>query len=435
MTNTDQQRTIVLTKLLVGEITLAEAGTLMKLSERQVWRLKDAFQSHGPAALVHGNRGRSSPRRLADDIRQRIVELASTRYAGINDSHLADLLAEEEGITVSRVAVRRILRAAGRSSPRRRRAPRHRSRRDRMPQAGMLLQLDGSRHDWLEGRGSWLSLIGAIDDATGTVTGATFRAQEDAAGYLTVLRQTIRGHGVPLAVYRDRHTIFEASGDSLTLEEQLVDRRTPTQVGRAFDELGVTSIAARSPQAKGRIERLWGTFQDRLVGELRLAGAADREAAERVLERHLVRHNRRFSVSAADPATAWRPRPAARELDRICCLKYRRVVANDHTVRAGATILQLPPGPGRRGYAGKRVEIHLRLDGRLAVWDGERFLLVTPAPADPVQLRSLESARGVRGTMPLSSVSTPLRPAADHPWRRLNRRSKLYRRLTESVIT
>jgi hypothetical protein len=149
-----------------------------------------------------------------------------------------------------------------------------------MPQAGLLVQLDGSRHDWLEGRGPRLSLVGAIDDATGVVTGATFREQEDALGYLMVLRETVRRHGIPLAVYRDRHTIFETPATALTLEEQLVDRRTPTQLGRALEELGINSIAARTPQAKGRIERLWGTFRDRLVSELRLAGAADREAAE-----------------------------------------------------------------------------------------------------------------------------------------------------------
>ncbi len=180
----------------------------------------------------------------------------------------------------------------------------------------------------------------------------------------------------------------------MTLEEQLADTRTPTQLGRALEELGITSIAARSPQAKGRIERAWGTLQDRLVTELRLAGADDRETANAVLARFLPRFNRRFTVPAADPAPAWRPLPAGIRIDRVCCLKYRRVVANDHTVRAGATILQLPPGPGRRGYAGRRVELQLRLDGRIVVWDGERELLTIPAPADPVQLRALDVRPG-----------------------------------------
>jgi hypothetical protein len=219
---------------------------------------------------------------------------------------------------------------------------------------------------------------------------------------------------------------------ALTLEEQLVDRRTPTQFRRALAELGITSIAARSPQAKGRIERAWGTFQDRLVTELRLAGTVDREGAERVLAGFLPKFNRRFVVPAANPDPAWRRLPADLRFDRVCCLKYRRVVANDHTVRVGSTILQLPPGPGRRGYAGRRVELHLRLDGRLVVWDGKRELLATPAPADPVQLRALTAARVDVGTA-VPSAAHHEAPLADHPWRRVPVNSKLYqRRLTES---
>jgi len=417
----------------VGEVTTAEAAALLGLSERQVWRLRRGFERDGPAALVHGNRGRPSSRRLAETVRARIVELARTTYDGANDSHLAELLAEHEGIEIGRSSLQRLLRGAGLASPRRRRPARHRSRRDRMPQEGLLLQTDGSRHDWLEGRGPRLTLVGAIDDATGRMTAATFRDQEDVAGYLTVLRETVRRHGIPLAIYRDRHTLFETPKSSLqTLEEQLADTRTPTQLGRALAELGITSIAARSPQAKGRIERAWGTFQDRLVTELRLAGASDIAAANRVLARFVPRFNRRFVVPAANPDPAWRPLPAGLRLDRICCLKYRRVVANDHTVRVGSTILQLPPGPGRRGYAGRRVELHLRLDGRLVVWDGERELLTTTAPADPVQLRALTAARVEVGTSAPSAAhhETPL---AEHPWRRVPINSKLYqRRLTES---
>ncbi|HEY4754170.1 MAG TPA: ISNCY family transposase, partial [Candidatus Limnocylindrales bacterium] len=394
MTNREQQRAQVLTRLLVGDVTTAEAAILLGLSERQVFRLRRGLERDGPAALVHGNRGRTSSRRLAPVTAARIVALARTTYDGANDCHLAELLAEHEGIVIGRSSLRRLLRSAGLASPRRRRAPRHRSRRDRMPQAGMLLQVDGSRHDWLEGRGPRLTLVAGIDDATGRLTGAVFREQEDTAGYLVVLRDTVRRHGVPLAVYRDRHTLFEAPrGSLMTLEEQLADTRLPTQLGRAFDELGITSIAACSPQAKGRIERSWGTLQDRLVTELRLAGAHDLASADEVLARFLPRFNRRFAVPAADPAPAWRPLPAGTRIERVCCLKYRRVVANDHTVRAGATILQLPPGPGRRGYAGRRVEVQLRLDGRIVAWDGERELLTVPAPADPVQLRALEAAR------------------------------------------
>lgn len=435
MTSREQQRAQVLTRLLVGDVTAAEAAVLMGLSERHVFRLRRGLERDGPAALVHGNRGRASARRLDPRTAERVLELARTTYDGANDCHLAELLAEHEGIVIGRSSLRRLLRGAGRASPRRRRAPRHRSRRDRMPQAGMLLQVDGSRHDWLADRGPRLTLVGGIDDATGRLTGAVFREQEDTAGYLVVLRDTVRRHGIPLAVYRDRHGLFETPrGSLMTLEEQLADTRIPTQLGRAFEELGVTSIAARSPQAKGRIERAWGTLQDRLVTELRLAGAHDLSTANEVLARFLPRFNRRFTVPAADPEPAWRPLPAGVRVDRVCCLKYRRVVANDHTVRVGPSILQLPPGPGRRGYAGRRVEVQLRLDGRIVVWDGERELLAVPAPADPVQLRALESARPEVGSAaPSAAYRSGMIPAADHPWRSMpvNRRRESTR-LTES---
>lgn len=429
---------MVLVRVAGGELSVTEAAALLRLSERQVWRLRAAFERDGPAALVHANRGRVSARRLPDATRERILELASGRYAGVNDTHLAELLAEHEGIAIGRSSLRRLLRAAGRASPRRRRAPRHRSRRDRMPAEGLLLQLDGSRHDWLGDRGPRLTLVGAVDDATGRLVAATFREQEDAAGYLVLLRDLVRRHGVPVAVYRDRHSIFEtADRGLLTLEEQLADQRTPTQVGRALAELGIGSIAAGSPQAKGRVERTWGTLQDRLVIELALAGAVDLAGANRVLARFLPRFNRRFAVPAANLVPAWRPLPEGLRVEHVCCLKYRRRVASDGTVRLGATILQLPVGRGGRSLAGKDIELQHRLDGRIVAWDGERELLVREAPLDPVQLRALRAARPALGSLP-PSAATAAAPRA-HPWRRVAPGSKLYRqqqkerRLSESM--
>ena len=295
-----------------------------------------------------------------------------------------------------------------------------------MPREGLLLQTDGSRHDWLEGRGPWLTLVGYIDDATGRVTGATFREQEDSAGYLEALATTVRRYGVPGAVYHDRHTIFEpAESEPLTLEEQLIDTRVPTQLGRTFLELGIGSVKARSPQAKGRIERLWGTLQDRLVAELRIAGVDDRDGANAFLPRYLARHNRRFAVPAADPEPAWRRLPTGTRLERVCCFKYRRTVARDGTVRAGATTLQLPAKANGRSRAGQQIELHVRLDGRLVVWDGQRELVATPAPLDAVQLRALAGARVEVGEMPRSAATaTKVRP--DHPWRRVRPGTKLH---------
>jgi transposase len=416
MSSTEQRRAWILNRLGKGDLRTSEAADLLGLSERHVWRLRAAFEADGPARLVHGNRGRASPRRIEARIAERVVALAQGRYAGCNDTHLAELLAEHEGIVLGRVTVRRILRSAGIASPRRRRPPRHRSRRERMPQEGLLVQLDGSRHDWLEGRGPWLTLVGAIDDATGTVPAATFREQEDAAGYLELLRTIVRRKGIPVAVYRDRHGIFEPVIEPTRGREPGDHGRSLSQVGRALVELGIESIPAGSPQAKGRIERLWGTWQDRLVAELRLAGADDRASANRVLTAYLPRFNRRFGVPAADPAAAWRARPRDLRLDRVCCFKYRRRVASDHTVRMDGQVLQLPPGPGRVGYAGRRVEVHVRLDGRIVAFDGERELLVSPAPPDAGALRARRDHRAGPGLTPAPAEFGPM-PAADHPWR------------------
>jgi transposase len=427
MTSRDQQRAHVLTRLVAREIEVGEAALLMGLSERQTWRLRRAFLAHGPAGLVHGNRGRASPRHLDETARARVVELAQGRYDGANDCHLTELLAEREGISLGRVTVRRILRAAGIATPRRRRPPRHRSRRERMPQAGLLLQLDGSRHDWLEGRGPWLTLVGAVDDATGAIVAATFRDAEDSAGYLEIQRATIRRHGLPAAVYRDRHGAFEHAEPLPAPELRLADGRLRTQVGRALAELGIRSIAAGSAQAKGRVERTWGTCQDRLVTELRLAGATDRASANRVLARFLPRYNRRFAIEPADPEPAWRPLPADVELDAVLAFRYRRVVANDHTIRIGGMVVDLPRLPGGHGYAGRRVEVSLRLDGRFVVSDGERRLLVRRTALDPARLRSLETARPVLDTPGPSLREAPgYPPKATHPWRRVASGTKLH---------
>ena len=199
----------MLNHVLAAELTAKEAAGYLHLSVRSLRRLLARYHpDEGAAALVHGNRGRIPANRLDDELRARLVELASTTYQGVDRAHLADLLAEREGIVVAERTLRRVLAEAGLPAVRRRRPRGHRLRRERMAKAGMLLQVDGSRHDWLEGRGPWLTLVGGIDDATGLVTGATFRGQEDTAGYLEVLIQTAHAYGLPLALYSDRHGIF-----------------------------------------------------------------------------------------------------------------------------------------------------------------------------------------------------------------------------------
>lgn len=251
----EQTRLLVLNALNRAELKMAEAARLLGLSLRQVRRLRRAYRRRGAAALAHGNRGRRSPRRLADTVRRRIITLARTRYSAINHSHFTELLEERESLRLSRQTVSRILNRAGVPSPRRRRPPKHRTRRERAPREGMLIHFDGSHHAWLEARGPRLVLHAAVDDATGKVLGAWFETEETAAGYFHVFRQVALGPGLPLAAYTDRHGIFQLRRATWTLQEQLQGHRTPTQVGRLLQDLGIHWIPASSPQAKGRIDR------------------------------------------------------------------------------------------------------------------------------------------------------------------------------------
>ncbi|MGH2467344.1 MAG: ISNCY family transposase [Candidatus Limnocylindrales bacterium] len=412
MTTREQQRIEVVSRWLAGILTTGEAVSLLGCSERTAWRLRAAMLERGADGLAHGNRGRPSPRRLPEVTRERILALARTTYRGYNDTHLAEALAEDEAIGLGRSSLQRLLRGAGLASPRKRRPPRYRSRRERMAQAGLLVQVDGSRHDWLEGRGPWLTLVGGIDDATGIVVGAVFREAEDGVGYLTIVRDMARQHGLPAALYRDGSSVFAPTRPRTRADDEA------TQVGRALTELGIASIAAGSAQAKGRIERLWGTFQDRLVSELRRAGAADRVAANAVLRVFLPPFNRRFAVPPASPVAAWRPVPPDLDLARVCAFRWRRAVGSDSTVRLHGALLQLPPGPGGRSLAGRRVEVELRLDGRLLVLADGRLLAAVPAPPEPRRLRDVR-VLDPGAPPPAAGPERPgYRPRADHPWNR-----------------
>jgi hypothetical protein len=335
---------------------------------------------------------------------------------------------------VSRPSVRRILFAAGIRSPKKRRPSKHRRRRERYVKEGMLLQMDGSRHDWLEGRGPELTLIASIDDATGKVPFALFREQEDAQGYFLLLREMVAKQGIPLAVYHDRHGIFERpplEGPG-TLEEQLRGEMPTTQFGRLLKELEIESIAARSPQAKGRVERLFGTFQDRLVSELRLAGAQTLQEANRVLKAFLPRFNRKFAVPPAEEGLAYCPVPADLVLDEVFCFKYYRTVGADNVVTLGTHRIQIHPCNGRQNYHRARVEIQQRMDGSLAVYYQRKCLATKAAPATAPVLRVQRRGRPAPQESFSPSASPlpqekkqipkkkPLRPkpAPDHPWRK-----------------
>ena len=246
----EEQRACVLNQVLASQLTSQQAAGLLGVSVRQVRRLKSRYGMAGVRGLVHGNSGRSPDHRLPEAVRQRVVELARTVYDGFNWQHLTEKLQEDEGLTVSRSSVRRLLTQAGLAAVRPRRAPRRRRRRERVPREGMLLQADGSRHQWLGPEGPYWTLVGGIDDATGKVPWALFREQEDAAGYMAWLQHVVEHEGVPVALYVDRHGIFKQTRKRKTLAEQLAGAWLPTQFGRVLQELGITLIQACSPQAK-----------------------------------------------------------------------------------------------------------------------------------------------------------------------------------------
>jgi hypothetical protein len=365
-----------------GELSVKRAGELLGLSARQVRRIRKAVKRYGAKGVTHGNRGRRPWNRSEEKLREQIAKLRGAKYVGFNDQHFTEKLVEVEGLAVSRATVRRVLRSAGMEAVRKRRPPRHRRRRERKAQEGQMIIWDGSPHAWLEERGPRLCLQGAIDDATGKLlAGAHFEEQECSAGYLRVLAAIVRTHGVPWTAYMDRHSSLKRNDHYWSLEEELRGEREPTQVGRALHALGVEVIYALSAQAKGRVERLWGTLQDRLVSELRLAGARSMKQANAVLEKFREDFNRRFAVAASVARPAWRKPPRALELERACSFYYSATVLNDNTVRVRGRVIDIPPGPRARGYAHARVEVRQLLDGCWRVYYQDRVIAAAPSSA------------------------------------------------------
>src|SRR5215470_9565044 len=281
----------LLKALCAGRVTTRQVATALGLSLRQTRRLRRRFEVGGAAGLAHRGRGRSSPRRLPSEKRQAVTELMTTLYVGFNDSHLTEKLREQHGLLISRESVRRLRQQLGRAPCHRRRPPR--ARRRRVPEAarGALVQIDGSPFAWLEGRGPELMLLGAIDDATSEILALQFRPTEDVHGYTALFQQLFTTHGLPLAIYGDRLNLLVRNDEHWSIEEELAGAQFPTHLGRMLQELGVAYIAAHSPQAKGRVERLWATLQDRLVSELRLRGLRTLAAAEAFLPAYLADHN------------------------------------------------------------------------------------------------------------------------------------------------
>lgn len=394
MSTKELGRLQALQQVLDGRLTGTGAADILNLSLRHIRRLLARLKELGPSALAHALRGKPSKKRTAEAIRRKVIHLATTKYAGLNDTHMHEKITEAEKIQINQETLRLILRQNGIASPRKHRPPKHRQRRERMTQAGLMILTDGSTHDWLEGRGPRMSLLGIIDDATGSVLAATFREQEDTAGYLHIFRHMARTVGLPVSAYTDRHSIFVSYKKNWSLEEQLQGKTEPTQLGRALQELGIQLILSTSPQARGRVERLWGTFQDRLVSELRLADAKSLDDANRLLPVLLPDFNRRFTRLPNSSTPAWRKLPPGTNLDRIFCLKYPRVVANDNTVRIADRIFDIPPGPRGCSFARSVVDLCQLPTGAWKIYLNDRLIASFPTDAQPVRALRRTPLRG-----------------------------------------
>jgi transposase-like protein len=398
MSERQWKRQDAVARVAAGKLTMAEAAQVLGVSVRQVRRIRRRVERHGAAGVAHGNRGRVPVNKLPAAVRARMLRLRRTTYQDFNDQHFTEKLAlRTPPLQASVRTVRRVLRTAGIAAPRQRRAVKHRRRRERRAQAGLMLLWDGSRHEWLEGRGPTLCLMAAIDDATGELLpGAHFVTQECAAGYLHVLQAILHAYGRPWSIYMDQHGALKRNDDHWTFAEEQRGRQDPTQVGAALQALEIEAIFALSPQAKGRVERLWGTLQDRLVSELRLAGAATLADANAVLTRYRPEHNQRFTVAAAECTPAWRPLRRGHDLARLCSFRYEATVLKDNTVRLGGHILDIPAGPRGRSYADRRVEVRQLLDGSWRVYLAN-MLLATGAATAPTELRALRRRKHGRG--------------------------------------
>jgi len=369
MSAKERDRLAVIRRVADREMTQARAGELLQLGPRQVKRLVSAFRRRGDRGLVSGRRGKPSNNRLDGAVVARIEAALRDRYPDFGATLAAEKLLEHEGIRVSKETVRAIQVRLGLHVPRERRKKRVFQLRERRPRFGELIQIDGSVHDWLEGRGPKLTLIVFIDDATGQLTSMRFAPAETTRAYQETLRAHILAHGVPLALYLDRHGIFRINAKDVTSGDGL------TEFGRVTGRLGIEQICAWTPQAKGRVERANKTLQDRLIKEMRLAGIADMAAAQAFLEGFRARHNARFAVEprrAEDAHTPWRDGVEA--LDAALAIHEPRTLSKALTFSAGGAVHCIRTKGAGMALRGAKVVVRFYLDGRMDVVFKDRVL-------------------------------------------------------------
>ena len=421
----------VLRRVVDETISLKEAARYMDVSYRQAKRLRKKAEG-GAAALVHGNKGREPANKLPGEVREKVLTLSHEGYREFNDTHFTEVLLGQ-GVEISRESVRVLRRGAGIGPKRKRKARRHHRRRSRKTSEGLMILWDGSPHRWFGPEADPCCLMASMDDATGKVLALFFCSHECSWAYLELLRRVVSDYGVPCSIYQDKHTALKRNDEYWSLEEELAGKREPTQVGRAVEALGIECIFANSPQAKGRIEKLFETLQDRLVAELGRLGIKDIEGGNAYLDGGFREEfNRRFAV-AAPGEHRWRRLQAAVDLERICSFSYSGTVANDNAVRFCGLTFDVPPGPGGRSYAGARVEIRQMLDGGWRIYHQDRLIATAAATevGEPFKAKKRRkdarasydcewvymASRQVRTLDPEATAKTPTTSIRRHPGR------------------
>ncbi len=326
------KRATLIEACINGQCTVKQVATALGLSERRVKQIKKEVKENGVKSIQHGNRGRKPKNTISDETRNRILELRSSyQYELSNFKHFQELLKERENIDISYSALYNILHKAGIKSPKKHHKARLHHRRKRKESEGMMLQADGTPFDWF-GTGEKYSLHGFIDDATGKITGLYMCKNECLLGYLEVLRQTLENYGIPISLYPDKYSVFfppKKVNDHLTIEEQLNGREKGiTQFGRIVEELGIDMFPANSPQAKGRIERLWETLQSRLVTEFRINNVTSIEQANIFLSQYINIYNSKFAIQATNSKNVFLKLPKRYNLDELLCVRFERTIDN-----------------------------------------------------------------------------------------------------------
>jgi transposase len=408
-----------LREVVKGGMKLKQAAKLMHLSYRQAKRIKARYLTDDLAGLMHQNRGRKPPNAFSETLRKQILRLHEEQYFDFNDTHFTQKLEQNEGLQISRESVRKLLRAAGKPPKRKRRPRRHRRRRTPKERPGVMVQWDGSPHPWFGADRPACCLLSAVDDATGILVAALFVPAESSEGYLRLLAMMLHRHGIPLSIYHDRHSTLVRTDDFWTLEEQLQGCQYPTHVGRVLEELGIESIPAYSPQAKGRIERGFGVLQDRMIAEMRLQNIRDIKRANEWLDKdYLDQFNKQFAKKAQKRGSAF-VRISKRQIYQTVCYAYEAAVGNDNCVRLGGLIIDIPPGKNKRSYAHKKVLVQQHLDGAWSVWLDDQKIADHKATAfrEPVRSwkrRAKSAKRKTKEAIQVYIASKPAPPKRGH---------------------